>query len=489
MSALTTIYLLSSLGAFLFFLLGRVSSNMLRAAPAAVSPPGPRPDAELERARRDREEASTEAERLRKALDETRQRSNDLVSKLEERVTELEGARAERTKIEQELEGARAECTKLAAELEKSRAEASKHAPQKTEDLQHAETATGDLKKLEERLRSLVKASDSARREATENERNLRDSFDHERLALERRLKDLEAELGPTREALARERELRDKQTATPAPASGGKDLEAQLTTLKSEAARQTTQLATLAARVKELEPRAAEGARLRQESLLLRQQLEALRSPRELDQMKGENKRLRAESEKAAQRIEQLEREASVHAQAQPQASRSVEMELLAQRVQLLEARLFAAGIDSQAAPGLSDVPASAAAPGSVETVLGALLETTRVRSVVLSDREGLLIAGDGLATYHDALGTVAALSSKLALEARSFLPIATVHFVRLSDANGVSFSCRLFGLGGDELALATLGAGSVPDTELDRAAQDAARALGGGADGTPPL
>jgi hypothetical protein len=105
----------------------------------------------------------------------------------------------------------------------------------------------------------------------------------------------------------------------------------------------------------------------------------------------------------------------------------------------------------------------------------------------VVLSDREGLLVAGGGQAGYHEALGAVAAVSAKLAEQARSFLPMAAVRYLRLADAHGVNFSCRLFRLGGDELALATLGAGPVTNGELDGGVDGCAQSLAGTGEDPP--
>jgi|GEM_PF-4966842 len=231
--------------------------------------------------------------------------------------------------------------------------------------------------------------------------------------------------------------ELRSIPPLGPSPARVA-ELEREVALLRSAAAtagREETR--ELRLRISQLEPRAASADRLEDESARLRD------------------------------RIEELAREVA-------------ETPELRRRLAALEARLFALG---ERPPALREAPRPEASPdgGPVSTAaeLAELTASPTVRCATLADGHGLQVVASGEPEAQEGLAAVTGLAGHLAAQAVQILPLGEVTDVTFRDRNALVVSCRLFDCHGDHMALATLGTGEPPPSQLDRVVATVRRAL----------
>ncbi len=215
----------------------------------------------------------------------------------------------------------------------------------------------------------------------------------------------------------------------------------------------------------------------------------------RELDDMATELKRLNSEChqlrrdwERSAERLAQAERDRGelVELRARVNRLQSLEFELieLRERERTLEAQLYSIGQYPSTRP--APIPLAPAATGTyaaeLEDSLRQLLKDQELRSVAVSDGQGLLVACVGDSMTQEGLTAFSALSSELASKLRRHLPLASVELVRASDSNHVTVACRLFEAGGEEYGLSLIGAGTIDPARISGVADAVAKMLAAG-------
>jgi hypothetical protein len=115
------------------------------------------------------------------------------------------------------------------------------------------------------------------------------------------------------------------------------------------------------------------------------------------------------------------------------------------------------------------------------MEASLHSLVQPDKARSAVLADTQGFLIASAGEPMPQEGMAAFAAIASEMVSRTRVLLPLADVQAVRVSDANRMVLSCRLFETGGQGLGVATLGPGEPSAQDAERVVRELAVAVAG--------
>jgi len=431
---------------------------------------------ELQRARRDQQQARQELQRVQQELRQAR--------------AEPSKAQLELTRARQELEQARQELT----------AERSARAKHDTEAKGRAEQSA---------LRDAELARRSGRIEALEAEQARRDE---QIRALERELGAREAgpPSSPNAELLAelarvqaRCQELEAREAEARRLADDLVALQQRLNEVEGEREDLEVRQAGAAAYVRRAQD---EAKRISERATRLEAELVELRSipppipaPARVVELEREVSLLRSatttagreETQQLRLRISQLEPRAVAadRFEAENAALRDRVDELkrevaetadLRQRLAALEARLFALGEPAASAPGVprSD-GATGAGPVSTAAELAELAASPSVRCATLADGHGLQVAAAGEPEAQEGLAAVTGLAGHLAAQAVQILPLAEVTDVTFRDRNALVVSCRLFDCHGDPMALATLGTAEPPAGQIDRIVVTVLRAL----------
>ena len=243
--------------------------------------------------------------------------------------------------------------------------------------------------------------------------------------------------------------------------------LEAEQRLLALQAELRTLKGGVTAAHEKRIEAEQLE--RLRDENLRLRDDAERLRvhekASIELEQLTAEYKRVRLESELLTRRVQELgtvqEEVAELRRQSADHQELRTEARELTDALKQLEAQLYALGHIPQTKHVHTSIrPITIGTKAhDIETRLTPMLERTKLRSVVLADASGFPVVTAGESLAQEGLAAFSALASQIAQRARRLLPVGNVLLVNLIDDNRMVVSCRLFSLGEEEFAVATIG------------------------------
>jgi predicted regulator of Ras-like GTPase activity (Roadblock/LC7/MglB family) len=151
--------------------------------------------------------------------------------------------------------------------------------------------------------------------------------------------------------------------------------------------------------------------------------------------------------------------------------------------RVAQLTSELEAARTTIIPPPARAPRPPSQGAIPSTEQALDGVLRnlaaTRGVRSAVLADELGLVIAGVG--EDHNSLAGFGALLGGVATKAREFLPLGTFKRIELEDEHHATISASPLALHDGSIMLVTLTAGPAPSSvQVTRVLEDAASVIG---------
>ncbi|HQP37988.1 MAG TPA: hypothetical protein PLI95_22550, partial [Polyangiaceae bacterium] len=156
----------------------------------------------------------------------------------------------------------------------------------------------------------------------------------------------------------------------------------------------------------------------------------------------------------------------------------RAAEADALRERVRLLEARIFALG-DDPVSVRQPELPPPSSTGRSIGRGPATLAAASGVRSAVLADGAGLLIAGAGEESLQEGLAAFSGLVLELTERASLMVPIARVTSVRLVDDNEIVLACGLMSVGDQPFALAAVGSNPLSDEALEHAVLAAADSL----------
>lgn len=108
------------------------------------------------------------------------------------------------------------------------------------------------------------------------------------------------------------------------------------------------------------------------------------------------------------------------------------------------------------------------------LDELLAQIAAGGKVRSVVVADELGLLVASSGEAALHEPLAVFTSSVGELCVKARGELRLAPVQSLRITDQSGEVLSCQFFPHGAQTLAVTAL------STSGRDASADVERALG---------
>jgi len=242
-------------------------------------------------------------------------------------------------------------------------------------------------------------------------------------------------------------------------------------------------QLAAAQAKLSDLERLLSENRKLRDEVADLRLHSEA---SVELERLSAEHKHLRLDAELMARRLQELLQDqaelADLRARFHDLQSLGEEVAYLRRREKDLEARLYASGAPIEAdALSTAGVQALHTVGTDMEASLHSLVQPEGVRSAVLADTQGFLIASAGEPLPQEGMAAFAAIATEMVSRTRALLPLAEVDAIRVSDTNRMVLTCRLFETGGQGLGVATLGPGEPSSQDADRVVSELAVAVAG--------
>ncbi len=463
MSGVDLVWLTSLVGGVIFVALGYSLRGLRAPAPAAqglVAPGAPAPAPELARLRAERSALARELAqdretlgRVERALAEERERRAVELeaerSAEEDAARDLLAAEAAREALEQETAAAKAAAAEAEAalgaerearlQLEQTLVAEQIRSAALIEELEST-AADPQMKALAAALESLETGMHAVLREVAEQGDQQRKAF---------------AELGSAWDALRTARKEHRAVTsrpggvlgASPSRTSTAREHDKQTLPPPGSARRGGTQpLYDPARDIESLREARRELVALREEHRLLREAHDLLRS-----QLEGYRDVL-AEPDDIELRVEQLLERAQVFEVSRQQQEQGA-LEALSglHRLDALRppAQLFGEG------------------PGA--TLIARLCTDLALDAVVVADAMGQPVGGAGTTERHAGMAALAAMASQLAGLASQFLHLAEVRQVRLQDSLGVSLHWQLFGLEGQELALACLG--------TDASTADAAR------------
>ena len=184
----------------------------------------------------------------------------------------------------------------------------------------------------------------------------------------------------------------------------------------------------------------------------------------RELTTLQMEHKRLKLElqlaNEKLATQLGKIEDLSAVYSELQEHKAEIVVLEGLRGQIRDLRAENFALHnanfgpyrVRETATPIESDSRELAVAP----------LDTA-----VLSDHLGLPVAATGHVSA-ESLAAVSGLAAQVAANVRELLPVGPIASVQWVDQHGMTVTCKLFKMAGDDMSMTTLGSGQPSEQTL---------------------
>jgi chromosome segregation ATPase len=452
-----------------------------RLGPAALTaekPAGAAPDAklrtEIDTARR---QLSAAQQQLAKT-GEVEQRYQSLLAQKEALELRLTTSQTQFQRVKNEADQTRKEAASLRAELERvsARAKAVDATASQAAELERlrtklvaAEAQGAELGRLQQEARASAALQEEARQLRVEL------GVAHAKVAELERVRSENVELreekaaqaGAASDLVGAQSELREARIKLEAMQSRLADVEAvreRSRELGDEVARLAAELqhkASLEVEQQELrrrlssaESKAAQLADALEDNHKLRDELAELERARgamdQLERLAGEHKQLKLDHELLTRRVLELTGASEEHLALRERVeelSRSAdEAQPLRARVRQLEAKLFAAGIVEPAAVRAETRAVASAPSGALESELDKLLRATRVRTAVLADAGGLVVAGSGEAAMHEALAAWSGMANTLADRACDLLPLTNVIHVEMQDGNRTTITCRFF-------------------------------------------
>lgn len=407
-------------------------------------------------------------------------------------VTRLEGERAELRRIA----GASADKTLQAearvveldnrlrdvfATLELERERARQHESALAEARAAAATADrvrDEKARAEARWRAELDRSENARTASAEQIRALQIEVDELRAEVQARATQAAADLRAERvrsellEAAAREASARATSLAEARDWERGseEDAERQRSQLEAELRTAEASLREARAQVAALEPRVRDMDSLREENSALRVELAELERQRSLEPgidlptFQRRSAELSLMETALEQRTSELARQAQDNYELRERVvaleDALADKEQLARQVQELEARVFAAGATAVDPAGASAGVLVAEQLGRLDEVVTAVVRSEPgCQIAVLSDLQGLLIAGAGDKARHEELAAAASLTIHTAERMRDLLPISAPRTFSWVDDNRVAVRVRWVRTADEPLLLTTFG------------------------------
>jgi hypothetical protein len=404
----------------------------------------------------------------------------------------LEGTR-QRTLLASQLEAARSRlqiAEEIAATTERLRDELREAREREAE----AQRKVTQLSRASAELHDVKSALAQAEQRATRFER----LYEEQRGLAEQRAQDADAS-GKLAGALA---ELRDarlaQQRAQDRVAQLERAREEQESTLREELAKaddaRAQAVRTVQAEVRDMrvalasaEARGVQTDRLRDENRVLNEHVAELRTAAtELTAAQQELKQSRLDAAVYKRRIEELERgrvdQGTLERRVRELTGEVSELGALRERARLLEAKLYAVGHTDDVTPSrkveLSD---AAVMPSSMETALARLVEPSAMRSAVVADRDGLLVAGAGDQSPQEGLAALSGITGNIVQRVQELLPIATVEQLSVRDSNELVVWCRFLECEGEHFTVATIGSDAPATEEVAAVIPILSRAIAG--------
>ena len=360
---------------------------------------------------------------------------------------EIEATRAHMLEQEHGKQELRANEAKLSAELSRSQLELDQLRSELTRARERAEGLERELNTVQSEVRSKPKTQVSAPPPPAGAKSLPAAASDGSIAARSRTLESELARAKSEREAAqkqleaerARHEQLQKSDAAQLKSAEQKlQSSQAQLKSLEQESQNNAAQLKAAEARVQELTQRAAPDAAtaaLEQELGLTRESLRARDA--QLEQMREEAARLRS----VEHELERARREVSE----------------LAEQTRLLRAEAYA----SNGTPRKrSERPASISTRGNaLQSIVDTETETGRAKSAVIADELGLVVAASGLVhEYGDALAALGAYLADVGTKTRDVLPLHEVRQVVVRDDHDMTLTVRPLATEDPGLALVTL-------------------------------
>jgi chromosome segregation ATPase len=400
--------------------------------------------------------AKTEADLARTEASNLKKKVADLSS---ERAKLIESNAAQLSVLKRELEGSARESLALRGKL---------HDIQVSSD-SAIQAAKASASKLENAVLELQNRLESARDENEQLRLRLQESETGEQAnrVLENQLKETRTSLEIAQKKARESEELACALTESKESIRQG---QAQIDALRAS----ESELKELRLKYQKIEARAAEAEALRDENRQLREDTAELKNlsktSAELEAISAEYRRVGLESELLNRRVEELtkEREKVIDMASHVEDLENAIAELGKERERRreLEATLFALRSQGEEAPQSVSPISIATLQSDMQSSLALLLQLNGIRSAVLADGAGLLVAGVGDEAYNDGLAAMSGLVEGLVLRLQDLLPISRIDTVSLQGSHGVVVSTRIFPATDGNFSITTLGL-SIPPLE----------------------
>lgn len=180
----------------------------------------------------------------------------------------------------------------------------------------------------------------------------------------------------------------------------------------------------------------------------------------------------VRMEADRVQARVQALERQLS---------QSEMERLTLGEQLEVQQAELILAQQAAQHAGRDQKLPSTelfAKAEGSLQKILGVLLENDKQQVAVLSDQNGIVVAGAGERKLRDPVAATPQMVATLTRQLDGILPFGALHRFELEDADSRVICAQHFACAGETVGLATYGS-AAPDAELVNSAVSQIRSI----------
>jgi len=234
--------------------------------------------------------------------------------------------------------------------------------------------------------------------------------------------------------------------------------LPSEMTEVEKELRQARLRLQVLESNMGDLEYLRDQNAKIREE--LAKDQGAA----RELTTLQMEHKRLKLElqlaNEKLATQLGKIEELSAVYSELQERKAEIAVLEGLRGQIRDLRAENFAL---HNANSGTYRVPETVTPIESDSRELA----VAPLDAAVLSDHLGLPVAATGHVSA-ESLAAVSGLAAQVAANVRELLPVGPIASVQWVDQHGMTVTCKLFKMAGDDMSMTTLGSGQPSEQTL---------------------
>ena len=195
----------------------------------------------------------------------------------------------------------------------------------------------------------------------------------------------------------------------------------------------------------------------------------------RELSALQLEHKRLKLDLQLATEKLEtqatSLERLSDIQAELEDRNAEQETVLRLHEQVRDLNAEIFAMRNANSGTYQVMDL-------GSVESSSRELTPVA-LDAAVLSDHLGLPIAATG-SLPAESLAAVSGLAARNAEHVRELLPLGPITTIQWVDQYGMTVTCRLLKMAGDEMAMTTIGPGTPSEQTLRQTLTNVLQSIG---------